>query len=110
MERLAQSELGTIPHTKSVCLGKPAQEIIRAAGSLDIDLIILALHEYKGLDRLFQRHTARQVERDAHCPVLTLHCDEAGEIEPTLWKDTDDGRSGSGIIQSFMKALGTPNT
>lgn len=109
LEKLATGEIGQLPHTKEVRVGKPSEEIIRAAGSLGSDVIILAVHEYKGVQRIIHRHTSRQVESEAHCPVLTLHCGEAGEIEPTLWKGTAKARIGELVGDMFLKAFGTPN-
>jgi nucleotide-binding universal stress UspA family protein len=109
LEQLAASEIGQLPHTTEVRVGKPSEEIIRAAESLDSDVVILAVHEYKGVQRIIHRHTARQVENEAHCPVLTLHCDEAGDIEPKLWRGTAKARLGELVGDMFLKAFGTPN-
>jgi len=109
LEQLAAGEIGQLPHTTEVRIGKPSEEIIRAAKSLDSDVVILAVHEYKGVQRIIHRHTSRQVENEAHCPVLTLHCDEAGEIEPKLWKGTAKPRLGELVGDMFLKAFGTPN-
>jgi nucleotide-binding universal stress UspA family protein len=109
LEQLAQAELGQLPHTKEVRVGKPAEEIMRAAESLGSDMVILAVHEYKGVQRIIHRHTSRQVENETHCPVLTLHCDEAGEIEPKLWKGKAKSRIGELVGEMFLKAFGTPN-
>ena len=109
LEELATGEIGQLPHTTEVRVGKPSEEIIRAAESLGSDLVILAVHEYKGVQRIIHRHTSREVENEAHCPVLTLHCDEAGEIEPKLWKGSAKARIGEMVGGIFLKAFGTPN-
>jgi len=109
LEQLAAAEIGQLPHTKEVRVGKPSEEIIRAAESLGSDVVILAVHEYKGVQKVIHRHTSRQVENEAHCPVLTLHCDEAGEIKPKLWKGTAKARIGEVVGEIFLKAFGTPN-
>jgi hypothetical protein len=98
-----------VPHDVAVSVGVPADEILGAAESGGSDLIIMALHEYKGLGRVFHRHTLRQVESRAQCPVLTLHCDEAGEIEPRLWKGSPVSRVGEWVGQVFLRAFGAPN-
>lgn len=110
LEELAAGEIGQmIPHTTEVRVGKPSEEIIRAAEALDSDMVILAVHEYKGLQRIIHRHTSSHIEKKAHCAVLTLHCDEAGEIEPKLWKGKATSRIGELVGQIFVKAFGTPN-
>jgi len=109
LKELAAGEVGQIPHATEVRVGKPSEEIIRAAEALGSDLVILAVHEYKGLQRIIHRHTSQHIEKKAHCPVLTLHCDEAGEIEPKLWKGQAKSRIGELVGQVFLKAFGTPN-
>lgn len=109
LDALAAQELGQIPHAKVVRVGKPADEIVKTAESENSDLIVMVQHEYKLVDRIFHRHTLRAVEAAAHCPVLTLHCDEAGEIEPKLWKGTAQSRIGEWVGKVFLNAFGTPN-
>ena len=109
LEQLASGEIGKLPHTKEVRVGKPSEEIILAAESLGSDVVILAVHEYTGVQRVVHRHTSRHVESEAHCPVLTLHCDDAGEIEPRLWKGTAKPRIGEVVGELFLRAFGTPN-
>jgi nucleotide-binding universal stress UspA family protein len=109
LDELAVAELGQIPHTKLVLSGNPAEEIVKTAQSENSDVIIMVQHEYKLLDRIFHRHTLRAVESAAHCPVLTLHCDEAGEITPKLWKGTAKSRVGEWVGKVFLNAFGTPS-
>jgi len=110
LDELAVAELGQIPHTKVVCSGKPSEEIIRTAESENSDVIIMVQHEYKLVDRVFHRQTLRAVESMAHCPVITLHSDDAGEIEPKIWKGTAKSRIGEWVGKVFLSAFGTPNT
>jgi nucleotide-binding universal stress UspA family protein len=110
LEAFATAELGEVPHTTAVRVGKPADEILQTAAFESSDLIIMALHDYKGVERVFHRHTCTAVESHAHCPVLTLHCDEAGEIEPKLWKGPAKSRIGEWVGQVFLKAFGAPNS
>lgn len=109
LERLGQTELRSRRHTTSVRPGEPVQEILRAAESLNIDLIIMAAHDYRGLNRLCRANTIRQVERKASCPVLTFRCDESSVLEPTLWEDTSEVRVKSRAGEAFLKAFATPN-
>lgn len=62
-------------------------------------------HEYKGIDRVLHRHTLRGVESGAHCQVLTLHSNDAGEIEPKLWKGSVTSRVGEWVGKVFLRAL-----
>jgi nucleotide-binding universal stress UspA family protein len=109
LDTLAAEGLGQVPHTKVVRVGKPADEIVKTAESENSDLIVMVQHEYKLVDRIFHRQTLRAVETAAHCPVLTLHCDEAGEIEPKLWKGPPKSRIGEWVGKVFLNAFGTPN-
>ena len=110
LDELAIAELGQIPYTKIVRSGKPSEEILRAAESESSDVIIMVQHEYKLVDRVFHRHTLRAVESMAHCPVLTLHSDDAGEIKPKLWKGTAKSRIGEWVGKLFLNAFGTPSS
>lgn len=109
LRALAKAELAQVTHEVKVVVGMPAEEIIKCAEAEGCDLIMMAQHEYKGLDRVLNRHTLRGVESGAHCQVLTLHCDEAGEIEPKLWKGTATSRVSEWVGKVFLRAFGTPN-
>jgi len=52
--------------------GKAYDQIVAAAASLKIDLIIIATHGYTGLDKMLLGSTAERVVRYAPCPVLTV--------------------------------------
>jgi universal stress protein A len=52
--------------------GKAFNQIVTAARSLQIDLIIIATHGYTGLDKMLLGSTAERVVRHAPCPVLTV--------------------------------------
>ncbi len=60
----------------AVLRGVPYEEIIRYAEDNGIDLIVIASHGRKGLDRLFFGSTAEKVVRNARCPVLTVRVSE----------------------------------
>jgi len=109
LRTLADAELGQATHEVKVAVGTPVEEILKAADAGGCDLIIMAQHEYNAVDRVLHRHTLRGVESGAHCPVLTLHCDEAGEIEPKLWKGTAKSRVSEWVGKVFLRAFGTPN-
>ncbi len=109
LRALADAELKNLPFDVKVVVGTPVEEILKTAGESGCDLIIMVQHEYKGVDRVLHRHTLRGVEDGAHCQVLTLHCDEAGEIEPKLWKGNVTSRVGEWVGKIFLRAFGTPN-
>ena len=52
--------------------GQPSLEIIREAGELDVDLIVISTHGRKGVSHLVFGSTAEKVVRMAPCPVLTV--------------------------------------
>jgi nucleotide-binding universal stress UspA family protein len=56
--------------------GIPYEEITKYAEENDIDLIVIATHGRKGLDRLFFGSTAEKVVKHARCPVLTVRASE----------------------------------
>lgn len=109
LRELGRAELGGVAHEVKVAAGAPAEEIVKAAEAEDCDLIVMVQHEYKGVDRVLHRHTLRGVESGTHRQVLTLHCDEAGEIEPKLWKGEARSRVGEWVGKVFLRAFGTPN-
>jgi nucleotide-binding universal stress UspA family protein len=53
--------------------GDAAAEILRAAGKLQPDLIVVGTHGRTGLSWLLAGSVATAVLRGAHCPVLALH-------------------------------------
>ncbi len=59
-----------------VLRGIPYEEIVRFAKDNDIDLIVMASHGRRGLDRLFFGSTAEKVVKYAPCPVLVVRASE----------------------------------
>jgi nucleotide-binding universal stress UspA family protein len=55
-----------------VAEGEPAAEIVRQAGVLGANLIVMGSHGRTGLGRLLMGSVAEAVLRRAPCPVLTL--------------------------------------
>ena len=56
--------------------GIPYEEIVKYAKEKEIDLIVMATHGRKGIDRLLFGSTAEKVVRNATCPVLTVRASE----------------------------------
>lgn len=52
-----------------------APEIVRFAGELDADLIVMGCHGRRGARRFFLGSVAEEVVRTARCPVMTLQAD-----------------------------------
>jgi nucleotide-binding universal stress UspA family protein len=52
--------------------GEPAEQILKAATSVNADLIVLGTHGSTGLARLLMGSVAEDVLRKATCPVLTI--------------------------------------
>jgi len=53
-------------------LGTPADEIVRYAGSRDIDLIVMGTHGRSGVAHMVMGSVAEKVVRTAPCPVVTV--------------------------------------
>ncbi len=71
LDQLAEAHhLPKSTHTK-VEYGHPANVIVKAAGDLDSDLIIIASHQ-PGLSDYLLGSVASRVVRHARCPVLVL--------------------------------------
>ncbi|MCX7913478.1 MAG: universal stress protein [Thermodesulfovibrionales bacterium] len=56
----------------SIKRGVPYEEILKFANENNIDLIVIATHGRKGLDRVLFGSTAERVVRNSSCPVLTI--------------------------------------
>jgi nucleotide-binding universal stress UspA family protein len=53
-----------------VAIGKPASEILREAGALGVDLIVMSSHGRSGFRKLFFGSTTERVLRETSVPVL----------------------------------------
>ncbi len=53
--------------------GVPDIDIVRAAGELGVDLIVMVTHGRTGLEHLVYGSVTEHVIREAPCPVLVLH-------------------------------------
>ncbi len=58
------------PENCHIRCGRPYEEIVRLAGEIDTDLIVLSTRGYSGLKHLLLGSTAERVVRNAPCPVL----------------------------------------
>lgn len=57
------------PQEYVVRLGRPVEQIVKAAADLKADVIVIATRGLKGLRHAFIGSTAEEVVRRAHCPV-----------------------------------------
>jgi nucleotide-binding universal stress UspA family protein len=58
--------------SQRILTGKPYREILRAAGELEPDLIVMGVQGRSAIDLGFFGSTTQHVVRRAACPVLTL--------------------------------------
>ena len=63
---------GEMPHEILIRSGEAAQEIVKAAKELDVDLIVMATHGRTGIEHFLLGSVAERVVRTATCPVLTV--------------------------------------
>ncbi|UJR78871.1 universal stress protein [Sandaracinus amylolyticus] len=69
VERHKEPELSVEGHLKQ---GLPDREIVRAAGELGCELIVMGTHGRTGLPHLFLGSVAERVVRTSNVPVLTV--------------------------------------
>jgi len=72
-QQLTKEIGGTCSARLEVRPGNPVQEIIRYAGEMAIDLIVIGTHGRSGLSHVLLGSVAEKVVRLATCPVLTVH-------------------------------------
>lgn len=53
--------------------GEPVEKIVELAETADADLIIIATHGAKGLEKILLGSVAERVLKRAHCPVLIMN-------------------------------------
>lgn len=59
--------------TGEVVIGEPVDKILEFAKVKGADLIIMATHGAKGLEKILLGSVAEHVLKGAHCPVLTMN-------------------------------------
>ncbi len=73
LETIARKHLeGKVPFEPLVRTGDPAQTILDVAAELGVDVIVMATHGYKGVQRLLLGTVAERVVRGAEQPVITI--------------------------------------
>lgn len=72
-ERVPKEEaLAQVPYRIVIGQGTPAEEIIRLAQELGVDLIVIATHGHTGLKHLLMGSVAERVIRHVPCAVLVV--------------------------------------
>jgi len=79
----------------------PWKSIVQFAANLNADLIVVAPHDRRGIERFAQGSISEKVARHAHCPVLlarpkTHVADRSAEIEPPCPKCVEVQQSSRG--------------
>lgn len=73
LKKISDEEISQgVAVTTVVRSGKPFVEIIEAAKTYDVDLIIISSHGHSGVENILFGSTSEKVIRKAPCPVLTL--------------------------------------
>jgi len=83
--------------------GNPEEEIIKAAESENVELIVLGYIEAEGLNRFILGHIARQVERRAKVPVLVAR--KPGMEEASMWRHAYYAVSIAAVVVLMAVAL-----
>lgn len=72
-EKLARDWFeGRVPYQILIWSGDPAPAVLRAVDDLKADLVVMAIHGRKGIDRLILGSVAERVVRESPKPVLTV--------------------------------------
>ncbi len=81
LELLANRVSGKVKVRTTLIWGDPVKDIIQMAKAGDFDLIVMATHGRRGLNRFFSGSVTEEVMRRASCSVLALRA-KAQEAEP----------------------------
>lgn len=73
LAKLCQEIVGNaVPAETVVRLGSPVTEVLEAAKSLDIDVIVISTHGRTGLKHILLGSVAERIVQRAPCPVLVV--------------------------------------
>ena len=79
MREFVPKYFADVPAKGKVLQGDPAEEIMAEADEEDVDLIVMASHGKKGLDRLLLGSVVQKVAKHATQPLLTVRPLQEGE-------------------------------
>jgi nucleotide-binding universal stress UspA family protein len=68
----AAGELAAVESQFVVTRGLPAEEIVRVAGDVNADLIVISTHGHTGIKHVFLGSVSERVVRHAPCAVLVV--------------------------------------
>lgn len=71
-QTLTPEEVAHYRATLSLCIGRPATEIVRFAKDHQVSLIVIGTHGRGAVGHMLLGSVAENVVRHAHCPVLTV--------------------------------------
>ena len=88
LKRLGEDAGADLSLDVAVVEGQTAVEILRVAGEMPADLVVMGSHGRSGFERLLLGSVTEKVVRKALCPVLTVPrpTSEAGPEAPALFK------------------------
>uniref|UniRef100_I2Q6C0 Universal stress protein n=1 Tax=Desulfovibrio sp. U5L TaxID=596152 RepID=I2Q6C0_9BACT len=72
MDEFVAENFKGLPARGVVLAGYPAEEILKAAETEHVDLIVMGTHGRTGIDRIIFGSVAEMVVKTAACPVLTV--------------------------------------
>ncbi|KAB1188666.1 MULTISPECIES: universal stress protein [Haloferax] len=75
-EIVARAEARGIPATGDIVQGTPYEAIIDYANDHGIDVIVMATHGRRGIERILLGSVTERVVRTSSVPVLTVHATE----------------------------------
>jgi len=114
LERLAAQHAAKNRRTEyALRIGAPSDQIVRYAGSRDIDLIVMGTHGRSGVPHMLMGSVAEKVVRSAPCPVLTIRPPQlAGQTGDTgAWlapaERSPEARAGSAMLHKAGRLRGT---
>jgi len=74
LDKVCEEKLKGCPRfQKKIAYGDPAQEILNAIESEDIDVVVMGTHGRKGLEHVIFGSVARKVVRRSSVPVFTVN-------------------------------------
>jgi nucleotide-binding universal stress UspA family protein len=72
LENIVQQDWRGVETSAVTVIGRPADEILRAAASFHADLIVMGTHGRSGLEHFFLGSVAEKTIRQARCPILVV--------------------------------------
>jgi nucleotide-binding universal stress UspA family protein len=77
MQQFCQDNFAGLEVTTSIVVGSSHEELLREAGRIGADMIVMGTHGRTGLEKLLMGSTAEKVVRSSTIPVLTVRQSDA---------------------------------